>query len=196
APAEAPRETTLTAAISAAATSLVVANAQPVSLLPAFPNTGTVRIDAELVTYGGRSGTTFTGLTPGARGTAAAPPAAGAVVSLVTGCTPYSDSPGRVNHGQILSCVPSCGNGTVETASGEACDPGAVPTGCPAGEGCVAAGQAGECTCQVLCGNGVVDAGEECDPPGNTGDCAAGPVVNADWTRPPAPASPPTRNYA
>jgi fibro-slime domain-containing protein len=75
-----------------------------------------------------------------------------------------------VNDGSYGGCTPTCtsapkcGDGVVDTAFGEACDGGA---GCDA-------------NCQLKCGNGVLDAGEQCDDgvlAGGYGRCAAGCVV-------------------
>lgn len=101
-------------------------------------------------------------------------------------CVEFSDSPGHVNPGQILSCTATCGNGNVDSAAGELCDPAAVPSGCGPGFGCIAAGEAGECTCENLCGNDNLDDGEECDPPGSE-TCGGGSACNSDCTCPPAP---------
>ncbi len=77
----------------------------------------------------------------------------------------------------ILPCA--CGNGVVDT--GETCDtaipagqPGACPTNCTAPDACTTSTlqNAGTCTAQCVnaaitpcCGNGVVETGEECEPP-------------------------------
>jgi len=111
------------------------------------------------------------------------------------GCQPNSDSPGSVNPGQLLACVPSCGNGAIDEAAGESCDPAAAPSGCGPGEGCIDAGLPGECSCEVECGNGVLDAGEECDPPGSADQCAAGGTCNSDCTCPPPPGCASTLPY-
>jgi hypothetical protein len=89
--------------------------------------------------------------------------------------------------------VPSCGNGVLDP--GETCDPpascndgnacttdqmtgsaatcnvvcGATPiTSCAGGDGCCPAGcnQTTDGDCSASCGNGAVEAGETCDPPG------------------------------
>jgi cysteine-rich repeat protein len=189
-PAEAPRETTLDGAITATATSITVVNAgSPAPLIPAFPNAGTILIESELATYASRSGNVLSGVQRGVNGTAAVGHPNGAPVSLETGCLPNSDSPGATNPGQILSCGPSpCGNGAIDGAAGEQCDPNAVPNGCGAGAVCLPAGGPGECSCEALCGNGVPNPGEQCDPPGSTGVCAAGAPCAYDCTCPPPPA--------
>ncbi|HTQ03989.1 MAG TPA: DUF4215 domain-containing protein, partial [Polyangiaceae bacterium] len=75
-----------------------------------------------------------------------------------------------VNDGSYGGCTPSCtpapkcGDGVVDTQFGEACDGGA---GCDA-------------NCQLKCGNGVLDPGEQCDDgilAGGYGRCAAGCVI-------------------
>src|SRR5439155_14693680 len=43
---------------------------------------------------------------------------------------------------------------------------------CPPGQVC-----AGSCQC-TLCGNGLLDRGEQCDPPGQQAQCAAGQLCN------------------
>ena len=64
----------------------------------------------------------------------------------------------------------TCGNGTIDGT--EVCDP-ALPTSCPAGESC-----AGDCSgCVVRCGDGVIGAGEGCEP--RVGGCGANDVCNA-----------------
>jgi len=50
----------------------------------------------------------------------------------------------------------TCGNGVRD--EGEACDPLAFPTGCDAATWCVP-----QCTCQAICGDGVVTEPEVCD---------------------------------
>lgn len=194
-PDEAPRVTTLVGGISASDTTLVIANATPGPvLIPAFPNSGVVHIDAEQIAYSSRVDTTLSGLTRGVNGTIQAPHVDGATVSLETGCRDHSDSPRRVNPGQMLSCFQACGNGTVDTAAGEQCDPAAMPSGCAAGEGCLPAGSPGECTCEPLCGNGTLDPGEACDPL-TASTCAAGQPCNSDCTCPPPPACAMVQSY-
>jgi hypothetical protein len=62
-------------------------------------------------------------------------------------------------------CVPDCGDGRVD--SPEQCDPDAVSTGCSQGQRCAPAGAQNQCTCQTIaCGNGLAEAGEECDGQG------------------------------
>lgn len=56
-----------------------------------------------------------------------------------------------------------CGNDVIEGPE-EQCD-GTDDAACP-GQ-CVAPGDAAECTCPNSCGNGIVDVGETCDPPGS-----------------------------
>ncbi len=74
-----------------------------------------------------------------------------------------------------LSLGPHCGDGTVQSANGEQCDDGRENGA--TGDKCSA-------TCQLLCGDGVVEAGEQCDlgPGKNTGayggceaDCTLAP---------------------
>ena len=59
--------TTLNGGINASATTITVASTT------SFPTSGTIDIDTELVTYSGKTATTFTGCTRGASGTTAAP---------------------------------------------------------------------------------------------------------------------------
>jgi cysteine-rich repeat protein len=186
-PAEDPQETTLASAIGAGDTSVTLASAQPAPpFYPVLPMAGTVQIGAEQLQYTGRSDVTLTGVTRGANGTAPAAHAANAVVSLVTGCRRHSSSPGATNPGQLLSCIPgTCGNGAIDAAAGERCDPNAVPNGCPSGRWCISAGEPLECTCLELCGNGTIDPGEDCEPLGNA--CPGGIPCNADCTCPPPP---------
>jgi len=56
-------------------------------------------------------------------------------------------------------CCVQCGDGQIDSLAGEVCDNQATPDGCPAGQFCN-----GSCQCQSDCGNGILDAGEECDP--------------------------------
>jgi cysteine-rich repeat protein len=77
-------------------------------------------------------------------------------------------------------CQPICGDGRVE--KGEACDDGARVSGDGCSSGCTIepyfnctapAHQTSVCTSSIACGNGVLDPGEVCDPPGTNG-CKAG----------------------
>lgn len=81
----------------------------------------------------------------------------------------YEDPAGLQDTCSFSLRVPLCGDGVIDPAAGEQCDPGAVPGACGSGETCTAS-----CVC-VPCGNGVVDPGEQCDD-GNTddGDCCSG----------------------
>ncbi len=65
------------------------------------------------------------------------------------------------------ACVSSCGDGAIN--NGEVCDPAAAPTGCADGVVCLS-----DCSCDTgfICGNGTLEANEECDPPG--GGCPTG----------------------
>lgn len=80
----------------------------------------------------------------------------------------YSDPDGLQDTCSFSLRVPLCGDGLIDPNSGEQCDPGAQPIGCNVGDTCTPS-----CVC-VPCGNGVVDAGEQCDD-GNTqgGDCCS-----------------------
>lgn len=69
---------TLAQAITATDTSI------PLSDASGFPNSGTIMIDNEQITYTGKDGNTLTGATRGANGTTAAAHAAGAAVTQVT----------------------------------------------------------------------------------------------------------------
>lgn len=53
--------------------------------------------------------------------------------------------------------VPLCGDGIIDPAASEQCDPSAAPTGCTGTEVCT-----NSCAC-TLCGNGMIDVGETCD---------------------------------
>src|SRR5262245_12809609 len=70
----------------------------------------------------------------------------------------------------------TCGDGMVE--ANEVCDPKANPTGCDAGQTCVAGGLPDECTCVAqgssTCGDGMMEDGEACDPAAQPTGCAAG----------------------
>src|SRR4030095_9484798 len=57
-----------------------------------------------------------------------------------------------------LDCCVQCGDGLIDSLAGEQCDVQASPNGCAAGQFCN-----GQCQCQSDCGNGILDAGEECD---------------------------------
>jgi hypothetical protein len=102
----------------------------------------------------------------------------------------------------------TCGDGM--RGSSEQCDPAAQPTGCATGLDCVAAGQANQCTCTDgsgnqcegtctpactppqtcscscasggVCGNGVRDEGEQCDPMANPSGCGTGLICGAPGT--------------
>jgi len=103
-----------------------------------------------------------------------------------------------------------CGNGAVD--AGEQCDPSATPTGCGEGLTCNPAGAVDECTCAdgsgnecvgtctpacttgqcvctcvsaAACGNGMREAGEECDPMAVPSGCAANLVCGAPGTATP-----------
>src|SRR5262249_2738351 len=107
--------------------------------------------------------------------------------------------PPGCNLGNDSDCACTCGNGMVEGACGETCDPlSSCPQSCPrmgcplrrlanpgtchdecvddrpqttclSGDGCCPSGcNAGnDSDCQPACGNGVVEVGETCDPPGS-----------------------------
>ncbi|HEY6078355.1 MAG TPA: DUF4215 domain-containing protein [Polyangiaceae bacterium] len=77
-------------------------------------------------------------------------------------------------------CQPICGDGRVE--KGELCDDGARVSGDGCSSGCTVepyfgcttpAHQTSVCTSTIACGNGTLDPGEVCDPPGTNG-CKAG----------------------
>jgi hypothetical protein len=69
-------------------------------------------------------------------------------------------------------CVPDCGDGRVDAP--ELCDPEVDSVGCSQGQRCSAAGTQNQCTCQtIVCGNGLDEAGEECDGQGQA-QCGAG----------------------
>jgi hypothetical protein len=72
----------LAASIGATDTTLTVDNAS------SLPNSGTVRIDSELIIYTAKSGNQLTGLTRGADGTTAASHSKNALVTLVIPSTP------------------------------------------------------------------------------------------------------------
>jgi len=72
----------LAASIGATDTTLTVDNAS------SLPNSGTVRIDSELIIYTGKLGNQLTGLTRGANGTTAASHSKNALVTLVIPSTP------------------------------------------------------------------------------------------------------------
>jgi hypothetical protein len=57
----------------------------------------------------------------------------------------------------FLTGTPCCGNGVIDPNAGETCDPPGASI-CPGGAECPA-----DCVCH--CGNGVLDPGEQCDPP-------------------------------
>lgn len=74
-------------------------------------------------------------------------------------------------------CVPWCGNGQIDYDRGEKCDGTVFDKDIPeCGEGMEKSGKTYECTptcklvdespefCQPICGNGIVNDGEECDP--------------------------------
>ena len=73
-----PGEVTLSQAITATDMSI------PVSDASGFPDSGTIQIDDEQITYTGKDGNTLTGAARGANGTTAAAHAAGATVTQVT----------------------------------------------------------------------------------------------------------------
>jgi hypothetical protein len=86
---------------------------------------------------------------------------------------------GLIDCGSLTCEAPAfCGNGRIDV--GEECDPAATPSGCAPGETCLGAG-ANACRCgtttsttssttttTILCGDGIVTGGEDCDPPGAT----------------------------
>ena len=75
--------------------------------------------------------------------------------NIIPGSTPAT--PKCSTSAMIVVNCGLCGNGTVEAAAGEQCDP-------PNGTTC-------DSTCRtiaVVCGNGIVQAGEQCDPPNGT----------------------------
>jgi len=81
-----------------------------------------------------------------------------------------SDSKCTTTASVDVNCVAlSCGNGTLEPALGEQCEP----------PGVVTAGVSCNSSCQIIpvCGNGQVEAGEGCDPPnqvsGGANTCSA-----------------------
>ena len=106
-------------------------------------------------------------------------------------CTP--DSTEACSCPNLQECIPDhCGNGHVERNQGEQCDPGS-PAGrnaCRGGTRC-----AGNCQCvqrrrrppapverpppEPTCGNGRVDTGEDCDPPGSTNSCGTNERCNS-----------------
>ncbi len=130
--------------------------------------------------------------------------AAGQTGACPTSCTPpdachTSALTGSACTAQCVNTaiVPCCGNGTVD--SGETCDTaiaagqtGACPTSCKAPDACHTSTLTGSaCTAKCVvatitpcCGNGIVEAGENCDtaiPAGQTGACPTSctpPVCN------------------
>jgi hypothetical protein len=81
-------QSTLASAITATDTTIPLTDASR------FPNSGTIKIDNEQITYTGRSGNTLTGATRGANGTTATAHVAGAQVNLVVPATNKNDDDG------------------------------------------------------------------------------------------------------
>lgn len=104
-------------------------------------------------------------------------------------CTPDStEACSCPNH---QDCIPDhCGNGVVERNEGEQCDPGSQRgrRACSGNTAC-----SGSCQCverrrptkidrpppEPTCGNGRIDTGEDCDPPGSTASCGANERCNS-----------------
>ncbi|MCA9516000.1 MAG: hypothetical protein KC635_13735, partial [Myxococcales bacterium] len=79
------------------------------------------------------------------------------------------DATGSVADCDLDCSAPSCGDGVVNFASGEGCDmaaglvpPGSGCTSCVVDSGYRCLGSPS--TCERTCGNGALDAGEQCDP--------------------------------
>lgn len=85
-------------------------------------------------------------------------------------------------------CQPICGDGLVRGA--EACDDANRTSGDGCSSACVeepfytCAGQPSTCTSSIACGNGVVEPGEICDPPGQNGCGANCTSFNPDTSDP------------
>jgi hypothetical protein len=99
------------------------------------------------------------------------------------GCCPDG---ANCNNNTDNDCPAVCGNGVVEAESGETCDTaiaageaGACPTSCDDGNKCTTDTLQNAGSCQAVCdntpivpccGNGIIETGEDCDPPNGT-DC-------------------------
>ncbi len=79
----------------------------------------------------------------------------------------------KLTGSSIFPCDPRCGDGVLNQPM-EQCDPPGSP--CPAGAGRLCSR---ECTCPTpVCGDGIVDPGEQCD----TDPCSDGSPCNPDCT--------------
>lgn len=88
--------------------------------------------------------------------------------------------------------IPRCGDNTVDFALGEACDPPKVGQGCSATckveNGWVCTGLTNSVCVKPVCGNSVVESGEQCDDGTAAGaqDGCFGCVINPDYVCPSA----------
>ena len=99
-------QTTLSSAIDAAVTTTTI----PVASVSGFPASGTLRIDNELITYAGISGSTFTGCI---RGSVSTLPASHLISTQVYGQTTISSSATQISIG---GGVPSAGHWNLATS--------------------------------------------------------------------------------
>jgi hypothetical protein len=88
------------------------------------------------------------------------------------------------NHGHSCvkdsDCGAVCGDGRIQPP--EQCEPFLQPSACPTGQYCAFPSTPQQCTCQTpICGNGIREPGEVCDPPGQQSKfCAPGLVCHSD----------------
>ncbi|HVR60417.1 MAG TPA: hypothetical protein VMU50_00885 [Polyangia bacterium] len=120
-------------------------------------------------------------------------------VQAITACSPHADGccPAGCSAATDADCSATCGNGTVDSQSGESCDtaiasgPGACPTDCSDGVACTSDYLVSAGTCQARCVHLPVTAfvpGDACCPPGAhfavDPDCA--PICGNGIVEPPA----------